>query len=349
MEEGQLIPRTVLNEDAEFIGAGEAARHLLEKQRQGQSISKEEYRETIDVLMEAVNNFPSPWSSNRFIYLQYINMFFIEIDKSAEDPDNVRRSDTQFYKQIIGNVDHEPVLFRAFAASCLGNLRMMKKNPIDTGMATEAYESVGSTINTLTPEEAAREIDCIVGENNEHQITVTVRCFLNQLRQLVATNEVERTANMGNSSSVAISNEMRQIFYRAHGPVGNKCDNCGITREDAATNGDGLKNCRKCKLVFYCSRECQKLHWRSGHKEACRRPGQIEIGDVMLVNLKDDVGEQETRIAEIIFRLLDGRFAVKFIGPNLDGTGVETLPGTSTGSATLYVVEKEWLKHIKPN
>lgn len=345
MEEGQLI----LNEDTDFTEAGETARCLLQKQRQGLSVSKEEYREAIDVLMEAVHNFPSPWWSDRFIYLQYINMFFIEIEKLAEDPDNVHRSDIQFYKQIIRDEDYEPVVFRAFAASCLGNLRMMKNNPTDFGKATEAYELVGSTIDTLTPEEAAREMDCIFGENNEHQTTVTVGFFLDQLRQLVATNEVERATNMGNTSSVDISDEMRQIFHRAYGPVGVKCDNCGITREDAATNGDGLKNCTKCKLVFYCSKECQKLHWRSGHRQACRCPGQIEIGDVMLVNLKDNVGEYEPRIAEVIFPHPDGRFAVKFIGPDLDGSGVETLPGTSTESATLYLMKKEQLKHIKPN
>merc|ERR1711964_581551 len=32
----------------------------------------------------------------------------------------------------------------------------------------------------------------------------------------------------------------------------------------------GLKACQQCKSVWYCSRACQKRHWRAGHKKDCK-------------------------------------------------------------------------------
>src|SRR5210317_1751490 len=44
------------------------------------------------------------------------------------------------------------------------------------------------------------------------------------------------------------------------------CANCGKGEEESVA----LKNCVACKMVKYCSRDCQKAH-RSQHKKECRR------------------------------------------------------------------------------
>ena len=44
------------------------------------------------------------------------------------------------------------------------------------------------------------------------------------------------------------------------------CANCGKGEEESAA----LKNCVACKMVKYCSRDCQKAH-RSQHKKECRK------------------------------------------------------------------------------
>lgn len=43
------------------------------------------------------------------------------------------------------------------------------------------------------------------------------------------------------------------------------CDNCGGTDQP-------LMNCSRCKLVHYCGKECQRQHWKNGHKGQCVEP-----------------------------------------------------------------------------
>ena len=43
-----------------------------------------------------------------------------------------------------------------------------------------------------------------------------------------------------------------------------KCHGCG-----KEAKRDDLKSCTRCGLARYCSRECQKAHWKAGHKAAC--------------------------------------------------------------------------------
>ena len=45
------------------------------------------------------------------------------------------------------------------------------------------------------------------------------------------------------------------------------CANCGQSEEGGIVK---LKNCTACRLVKYCSVDCQRAH-RKQHKEACRQ------------------------------------------------------------------------------
>jgi hypothetical protein len=61
--------------------------------------------------------------------------------------------------------------------------------------------------------------------------------------------------------------------------AGTHCDCCGKSREELGLAT--LMICTRCKMAYYCSKECQKAQWKDGHKQACRKPGQIEVGDRM--------------------------------------------------------------------
>lgn len=68
---------------------------------------------------------------------------------------------------------------------------------------------------------------------------------------------------------------------------GDKCDWCGKQQARQQPNHRGnLRRCTRCKLMYYCSRECIRAAWKAGHKQACRKKDEIKVGDIMkLVNL----------------------------------------------------------------
>jgi len=62
--------------------------------------------------------------------------------------------------------------------------------------------------------------------------------------------------------------------------LGELCENClkhpskvrhpndGVRCDTCLTGDETLRKCNACKLVRYCSRECQKAHWKE-HKDFC--------------------------------------------------------------------------------
>ena len=58
-----------------------------------------------------------------------------------------------------------------------------------------------------------------------------------------------------------ISTDHSLSFVRADGA--RRCARCSRT--------DGLKRCARCKLVWYCSRTCQREHWRDVHQHECEK------------------------------------------------------------------------------
>jgi hypothetical protein len=49
--------------------------------------------------------------------------------------------------------------------------------------------------------------------------------------------------------------------------LGDTLAPCHVCRKNAL--GHRLLRCTRCKLAYYCSRECQILGWRRGHKREC--------------------------------------------------------------------------------
>jgi len=48
-----------------------------------------------------------------------------------------------------------------------------------------------------------------------------------------------------------------------------QCTFCGHILVSTGHNGK-MKSCVTCKSTYYCSRACQKQHWKNGHKSVCR-------------------------------------------------------------------------------
>lgn len=45
-----------------------------------------------------------------------------------------------------------------------------------------------------------------------------------------------------------------------------RCAKCGVWDRTGKT----FARCAGCRMVYYCGKECQRLHWREGHKGQCR-------------------------------------------------------------------------------
>jgi hypothetical protein len=77
------------------------------------------------------------------------------------------------------------------------------------------------------------------------------------------------------------------LFYKEQGDFllsvgGERCDCCKQSH-----HAKGLKHllqCRRCNRSFYCSRECHTKQWKAGHKQHCRKPGEIEPDDYRRIN-----------------------------------------------------------------
>jgi len=88
---------------------------------------------------------------------------------------------------------------------------------------------------------------------------------------------------------------------------GGDCDCCGKV-EDKGIDHDGddgkctkLLQCGRCLKAYYCSVECQKRQWKChGHREHCRKPGVIKVGDFVALTGLVNKPELNDRIGKVI-------------------------------------------------
>jgi len=77
---------------------------------------------------------------------------------------------------------------------------------------------------------------------------------------------------------------------------GDKCDQCGAKPDSTEVK---LRWCGRCSMACYCSPECAKVAWKAGHKQACRAPGQYEVGDLVMVSGLASKPELNGKIVEV--------------------------------------------------
>ena len=84
------------------------------------------------------------------------------------------------------------------------------------------------------------------------------------------------------------------VSFRTNEDVLSKCANCGKNESEAGH----LKTCIACKMVKYCSRECQAAQWPL-HKKQCKiRAAEISRGRMMMDAFKQmEVGGDSVAIS----------------------------------------------------
>ena len=53
-------------------------------------------------------------------------------------------------------------------------------------------------------------------------------------------------------------------------PFLKQCPNCASYQWPQPENIDSYKRCAGCKVLHYCSKECQTEHWLKVHKKHCK-------------------------------------------------------------------------------
>lgn len=77
----------------------------------------------------------------------------------------------------------------------------------------------------------------------------------------------------------AWNEESEALAERLWSIGGKSCDCCKKTLEELGVTT--LDCCSRCLKAYYCSKSCARKQWRAGHKQACRKKGEIKPGDVM--------------------------------------------------------------------
>ena len=111
----------------------------------------------------------------------------------------------------------------------------------------------------------------------------------------------------------------------------------------------GTKLCMQCAEVAYCSKECQKIDWKGGHKEACRAATKPEI--VSLTNNFEDLSigqlknllitkagsynenKRQITLKKMEQRQNDKSQLLKLVSENVKPDEVEALLSNTSGSS----------------
>ncbi|KAG1151672.1 hypothetical protein G6F37_000122 [Rhizopus arrhizus] len=95
------------------------------------------------------------------------------------------------------------------------------------------------------------------------------------LRAKMAARVALEKENMENFEQLSAEDKeklIRQLAKEGDNSIHKQCAN-GVCDKKEEEPGS-FKRCGRCQRVAYCSRECQKEHWKTGHKIICKSPDQ---------------------------------------------------------------------------
>ena len=141
------------------------------------------------------------------------------------------------------------------------------------------------------------------------------KCYRN-LKQLWNDMKLEDFKHPHLRSNGTIMPESRKTYFFPHTNLsrmkeddfhcllaigGSCCDCCKKKVSDTVI----LSSCAKCKMAFYCSKECQRKQWNLGHRKFCRKPGQFQEGDYVRLDGLESKPELNGMIVVVVRKLKD--------------------------------------------
>lgn len=279
-------------------------------------------RRAADKYLEAIQAAPSKWAAGRWKYFH----FYCAIVSSSDDECDVKATQTD--KQAIKCIakdETEPNLFRARALDTLGRLKITAGNK---EKGAHLYRMAMDVIYAATSTERKQQV--IESDRQERLVGEILDTMLAHLKKVlyVLENPQTRFPNDGVTGIPIDNGILDPIIMQRLAVGGSKCDCCGKNRTDV---DGGLFRCSCCRKAYYCSPECQHRNWRAGHRHACRAPGQIEVGDYMILKGLVKRPELNSLVGHIVRPVRGGRFEVSIEGR----------------SGTLSIASEK-LEHLRP-
>ena len=152
----------------------------------------------------------------------------------------------QWFQEIDSEEDHN------IYSSDL-NLRKQLRDKF-LSLVFDAYDIVGSALQEQLKLAHAQYES---GLSESRRLSSFVPAFVQVLTPRKVDNRGLFIVNKSTETSTAVSGG------DASASTLSCCAQCHKTAE--------LKTCSSCQIVSYCSKECQRAHWRSGHKADCKK------------------------------------------------------------------------------
>ena len=90
---------------------------------------------------------------------------------------------------------------------------------------------------------------------------------------------------------------------KGHAPNDLICSNC--LAHGGSDGAPKLLTCARCGLVLYCCRNCQKAHWKAGHKQHCIAKADRMVRHQMSADIHEDVTSSRKITGEMCAICLD--------------------------------------------
>ncbi|TFK68952.1 hypothetical protein BDN72DRAFT_841143 [Pluteus cervinus] len=176
----------------------------------------------------------------------------------------------QFLSYALGNTKALPLVLQAINAGLL--TAFIECSPVYDDLSHEDYEGLSATITNTIPRYLAYL--CIAKALDKAFLKLERTAQFLSLRNTRAWEAFDALALL-TARRFGINEGLRRTKKAI-----TACSNPQCHKVDARNN---FRKCAKCGLAFYCSKECQILHWKDlGHKQECnkvRADGEISAHD----------------------------------------------------------------------
>lgn len=286
-------------------------------------------RQQLEYLFRTKKN---KWNARRWHSFVLYNYTF----RIASLPGFATKSDLQSLKAFVDD-EEEPIHFRVEAAFTLAGFYIDDETVIsnDYELSMDYFRQILGFVEQATKQERNRRLPKLekllppsLGPSPGYDWT-SVGDYLDNRKEQVEkyVEHVEanrfgaRTKQAANSllkdihGNRGITQHVADIIDRSTSCGGSYCDYCKRTRK--ALGVATLLCCSRCQMVYYCSKECQTKQWRAGHKQACRKKGEIKVGDYM--KIRGGKGDPIVVLSAVPDEI--DMWEVKFLALNLEPMG----------------------------